>query len=86
MSLKLSNHFYTCWDPNQPELRGGKRWDAEKQWKVNELPALFPSGPAGFVLEQDELLTVAFWSCFSLVSISKGREHCANQSPMTGCF
>lgn len=52
---------------------------------MNQLPALFSRSPAGFVLEQDELLTVAFWSCFSLASISKGREYEANRSPLTGC-
>lgn len=55
--------------------------------KVNQPPPLFPSGPAGFVLEQNELLTVAFWPCFFLsVSTSKGKEHCAERSPLTASF
>lgn len=54
--------------------------------KVNQPPPLFPSGPAGFVLEQNELLTVAFWSCFSSVSTPKGKEHFAERSPLTASF
>lgn len=68
------------------EPRGGGGWDAARQWKVNQLPPLFPSGPAGFVLEQDELLTVAFWSCFSSVSTSKGKERSVERSPLAGLF
>lgn len=77
---------HRCCDWNQQERRGGGGWDAGKPWKVNQPPPLFPSGPAGFVLEQNELLTVAFWSCFSSVSTSKGKEHCAERSPLTGSF
>lgn len=75
---------HCCWEWNQQEPRGGGEWDAGKQWKVNQPPPLFPSGPAGFVLEQNELLTAAFWLYFSSVSTSKGKEHCAERSPSTG--
>lgn len=77
---------HCCLDWNQQEPRHGGGRDAGRQWKVNQPPPLFPSGPAGFVLEQNELLTVAFWSCFSSVSTSKGKERCDERSPLTGSF
>lgn len=51
-----------------------------ERWIGAQLP---PSVPAGFVLELNELLMVAFWSCFSSVSTSKGKEQPAKSSPLT---